>query len=118
MVDDMPEQSQVMRDLKFFEANFIGFLPLEMMVEFRTKKRRPILDTKNLEKVEEFENFLDSIPVMSKPLSVLSFIKASKQAFYNGNPDKYSLPTKSEGAFIKVIIAVCSNHLSTPRSAR
>jgi predicted RND superfamily exporter protein len=100
MVDDMPEQSQVMRDLKFFEANFSGFLPLEMMVEFRTKKRRPILDTKNLEKVEEFENFLDSIPVMSKPLSVLSFIKASKQAFYNGNPDKYSLPTKSEGAFI------------------
>jgi len=100
MVDDMPEQSQVMRDLKFFEANFSGFLPLEMMVEFRTKKRRPILDIKNLEKVEEFENFLDSIPVMSKPLSVLSFIKASKQAFYNGNPDKYSLPTKSEGAFI------------------
>ncbi len=100
MVDDMPEQSQVMKDLKFFEANFSGFLPLEMMVEFRTKKRRPILDTKNLEKVEEFENFLDSIPVMSKPLSVLSFIKASKQAFYNGNPDKYSLPTKSEGAFI------------------
>jgi len=100
MVDDMPAQSQVMKDLKFFEANFSGFLPLEMMVEFRTKKRRPILDTKNLEKVEEFENFLDSIPVMSKPLSVLSFIKASKQAFYNGNPDKYSLPTKSEGAFI------------------
>lgn len=100
MVDDMPEQSQVKKDLKFFEENFSGFLPLEIMVEFKTKKRRPILDTKNLEKVEEFENFLDSIPVMSKPLSVLSFVKASKQAFYNGNPDKYSLPSKSEGAFI------------------
>ena len=100
MVDDMPEQSQVKKDLKFFEANFSGFLPLEMMVEFKTKKRRPVLDVKNLEKVEEFENFLDSIPVMSKPLSVLSFIKASKQAFYNGNPEKYSLPSKTEGAFI------------------
>lgn len=100
MVDDMPEQSQVKKDLKFFEANFSGFLPLEMMVEFKTKKRRPILDPKNLAKVEEFENFLDSIPVMSKPLSVLSFIKASKQGFYNGNPEKYSLPSKTEGAFI------------------
>jgi uncharacterized protein len=30
----------------------------------------------------------------------LSFIKASKQAFYNGNPEKYSLPSKTEGAFI------------------
>ncbi|MDH4092424.1 MAG: MMPL family transporter [Cyclobacteriaceae bacterium] len=100
MIDDVPEQSQVKKDLKFFEANFSGFLPLEIMVEFRTKKRRPILDVKNLEKVEAFENFLDSITVMSKPLSVLSFIKASKQAFYNGNPEKYALPSKTEGAFI------------------
>jgi len=100
MVDDVPEESQVKRDLKFFESNFSGFLPLEMMVEFKTKKKRPILDVKNLQKIETFETFLDSIPVMSKPLSVLSFIKASKQAFYNGNPEKYSLPSKTEGAFI------------------
>jgi predicted RND superfamily exporter protein len=100
MVDDVPEESQVKRDLKFFEANFSGFLPLEMMVEFKTKKKRPILDVKNLQKIETFESFLDSIPVMSKPLSVLSFIKASKQAFYNGNPEKYALPSKTEGAFI------------------
>ena len=100
MVDDVPEQSQVKKDLKFFEANFSGFLPLEMMVEFKTKKRRPILDVQNLQHVENFEEFLDSIPVMSKPISILSFIKASKQAFYNGNPDRYSMPTKTEGAFI------------------
>ncbi|MEJ7645936.1 MAG: efflux RND transporter permease subunit [Chryseolinea sp.] len=100
MVDDVPEESQVKRDLKFFESNFSGFLPLEMMVEFKTKKKRPILDVKNLKKIESFETFLDSIPVMSKPLSVLSFIKASKQAFYNGNPEKYALPSKTEGAFI------------------
>ncbi|HTE33512.1 MAG TPA: efflux RND transporter permease subunit [Chryseolinea sp.] len=100
MVDDVPEQSQVKKDLKFFEANFSGFLPLEIMLEFKTKKRRPILDVKNLQKVETFETFLDSIPAMSKPISVLSIIKASKQAFYNGNPSKYSLPSKTEGAFI------------------
>lgn len=100
MVDDVPEQSQVKKDLKFFEANFSGFLPLEFMIEFRTKRRRPILDVDNLKKVEEFESFLDSITVMSKPLSVLSFVKASKQAFYNGNPAKYTLPSKAEGVFI------------------
>lgn len=101
MVDDVPEQSQVKKDLKFFEANFSGFLPLEIMVEFKTKRRKPILsDLKNLRHVEEFENFLDSIPVMSKPISILSFIKASKQAFYNGNPAKYSMPSKEEGVFI------------------
>lgn len=100
MVDDVPEDSQVKKDLDFFEANFSGIMPLEVVVEFETKRRRPILDVENLKKIETFENFLDSIPMVSKPVSVLSFIKASKQAFYNNNPDRYTLPTKSEGAFI------------------
>jgi predicted RND superfamily exporter protein len=75
-------------------------MPLEFVIEFHTKKKRPILDPKNLQKVEEFENFLDSIPVMAQPLSAISFIKTFKQAFYNNNPAKYELPTRQEGAFI------------------
>lgn len=100
MVDDMPEDSQIKRDLKFFEANFAGIMPLEVVVEFKTKKRRPILEPKNLEKIERFETFLDSLPEVSKPVSFISFVKASKQAFYNNNPDRYSLPNKNEGLFI------------------
>jgi predicted RND superfamily exporter protein len=100
MVDDVPEQSQVKKDLKFFEANFSGIMPLEFVVEFKTKKKRPVFDLKNMQKVDEFETFLDSIPVMSKPLSVISLVKAGKQAFYNNNPDKFALPNKSEGAFL------------------
>jgi predicted RND superfamily exporter protein len=100
MVDDVPEDSPVKRDLKFFESNFSGIMPLEMVVEFKSKKRRPILDVNNLHKIEEFENFLDSLPNVSKPVSLISFVKASKQAFYNNNPDRYTLPTKSEAGFI------------------
>jgi uncharacterized protein len=100
MVDDVPEESQVKRDLKFFEANFSGIMPLEVVVEFVTKRRRPVLDVNNLQKVEQFELFLDSLPMVSKPLSLLSFVKASKQAFFNNNPDRYALPSRSEGAFI------------------
>jgi len=100
MVDDVPAQSQVKKDLNFFENNFSGIMPLEIMVEFKTKKRRPILDVKNLQKVDEFESFLDSIPNMSRPISVLTFVKAAKQAFYNNNPAKFTLPSKAEGGFI------------------
>lgn len=100
MVDDVPEDSQIKRDMKFFEENFSGIMPLEMVVEFKTKRPRPILDVKNLVKVEEFENFLDSLPEVSKPLSLISFVKASKQAFYNNNPDRYTLPSRQEAAFI------------------
>lgn len=100
MVDDIPEESQIKKDLHFFEANFTGVMPLEIVVEFKTKKRRPVLDVKNLRKLEEFENFLDSLPEVSRPVSVLSLIKASKQAFYNGNPERYALPSESERIFI------------------
>lgn len=100
MVDDVPEESTVKKDLEFFEANFSGIMPLEMVVEFKTKKRRPILDVRNLQKIEEFEMFLDSLPDVSKPVSLLSFVKAAKQAFYNNNPDRYTLPNRNEAAFI------------------
>ncbi|HEY0653228.1 MAG TPA: efflux RND transporter permease subunit [Chryseosolibacter sp.] len=100
MVDDVPEESEIKKDLHFFESNFSGIMPLEMVVEFKTKKRRPILDPNNLKKIEEFEIWLDSLPDVSKPLSLISFVKASKQAFYNNNPERYSLPSRSEAAFI------------------
>jgi predicted RND superfamily exporter protein len=100
MVDDVPEDSPVKKDLKFFERNFSGIMPLEFVIEFKTKKRRPLLEVNNLQKVEDFENFLDSLPEVSKPLSLVSFVKASKQAFFNNNPDKYGIPTRAERNFI------------------
>jgi predicted RND superfamily exporter protein len=100
MVDDVPDDSRVKKDMKFIENNFSGFLPLEIVLEYKTKKRRPVIDVNNLKKVEEFENFLDSLPNVSKPVSLIGFVKASKQAFYNNNPDRYTLPSRSEAGFI------------------
>jgi predicted RND superfamily exporter protein len=100
MVDDIPEESEIKKDLNFVEENFNGIMPLEFVVEFHTKRRRPILDVNNLQMVQRFEDYLDSIDVMAPPLSAVSFIKMAKQAFYNNNPAKYQLPTKTEGAFI------------------
>ncbi len=100
MVDDVPADSPVKKDLEFFEANFSGIMPLEIVVEFDTKRRRPILDIKNLQMVNRFEQYLDSLPNVSKPVSFISLVKAAKQAFYNNNPDRYALPTRNEAAFI------------------
>ena len=100
MVDDIPAESQIKKDLTWFETNFSGIMPLEMEIEFKTKRKRPLLEVKNWKKIEEFENFLDSITVMSKPVSILSFFKASKQAYFNNDPDRYELPSNQERAFI------------------
>ncbi len=98
MVDEVPEESDIRKDLKFFETNFSGIMPLE--VEVNTGKRRGVLNISNLKKIEEFENFIDSIPVVSRPISVLSLIKASKQAYYNNDPERYELPSKAEAVYI------------------
>ncbi len=98
IVDDVPEESPIKKDLKFFEANFSGIMPLEIVVD--TGKRNGVRNVKNLEKIEEFENFLDSLDHVSRPISVLTLVKTSKQAFYNGNPERYSLPSKAESVFI------------------
>src|SRR5688572_16003095 len=70
MADDVPSQSQVKKDLQFFEENFSGVMPLEIVIKFVTKRKRPVLDVNNLEKIEELEFFLDSIELMSRPVSV------------------------------------------------
>jgi len=98
MVDDLPENSVEKQDLKFFEEHFSGVMPLEMVVN--TGKRRGVIDVKNLQKLDEFEQFLDSIKYISRPVSIVSFVKAAKQAVYNHAHSLYSLPDNRERNFI------------------
>ncbi len=98
MVDDLPEDSAIIQDLRFFEENFSGVMPLELVVD--TGKRRGVMDMRNLQKIEELENFLASQPDLSSPVSVVSFVKAARQAFYNNNPNRYALPDNRERNFI------------------
>jgi predicted RND superfamily exporter protein len=98
MVDDLPEDSAVIKDLRFFEENFSGVMPLELVVD--TGKRRGVIDVKNLQKIEAFEAFLAAQPELSSPVSLVSFVKAARQAFYNNNPARYALPDNRERNFI------------------
>lgn len=98
MVDDLPKDSSVNSDLKFFEQHFNGVMPLEMVVD--TGKPKGLLKLKNLEKIDRLENFLRTQPVLTTPVSVVTFLKASTQAFYNGAPDYYRLPDNSEKNYV------------------
>lgn len=98
MVDDLPEKSQIKKDLHFFEQNFGGVMPLEIMVD--TGKRKGALRQNNLVKINEIQECLDSIPIVSTPVSIVSFVKAARQAFYDQNPRYYSLPNNYDRNFI------------------
>jgi predicted RND superfamily exporter protein len=98
MVDDLPEDSSEKQDLLFFEKNFSGVMPLEIVINTNVKKG--VQNIRTLRKIDEFEQFLDSLEHISKPRSVVSFIKASRQAFYNDNSKYYSLPNNRDKNFI------------------
>jgi len=98
MVDDLPADSTEKKDLEFFEENFSGVMPLEILIDTGVKKG--VQNINNLRLIDEFESFFDSLQYISKPKSVVSFIKATRQAFYNDNTNYYSLPTNQDKNFI------------------
>ncbi len=98
MVDDLPEKSDIKQDLRFFEKNFSGVMPLEIIVD--TGNKKGVKNLRNLKKAEELELFLDSIEYISQPVSVVSLIKAARQAYYNDDPNLYSLPNSRDAPFI------------------
>jgi hypothetical protein len=98
LVDDVPTESALMKDLKFFESNFSGVMPLEIVVD--TKMKKGVQNLNLLKKVDRFEIFLEDKEYVSTPISLVTFIKASRQAYYNNNPAFYSLPNNRDKNFI------------------
>ncbi|MDO9039409.1 MAG: MMPL family transporter, partial [Lutibacter sp.] len=98
LIEDMPKGKQFFKDIVFFEEEFGGIMPLEIIID--TKKENGVMNLGTLKRMNEFEETIDEIPQLSKPISVLNIVKYSKQAFYGGNPKFYQLPTNQEKNWI------------------
>lgn len=98
VVDDIPKDNPIYTDLKFFEENFNGLMPLEIMID--TKKPGGAMQLSTFEKIDDLEKRLEKYDELSTPTSILNLLKFSKQAFYNGSENYYSLPNNREKNFI------------------
>ena len=99
IVDDLPKQDKLYTDLKWFEQQAGGVMPLEILVD--TKKPNGLIRSiKPLEQIDDFNTFLLEQPALGKPLGLLEGIKFAKQAFYDGDSLSYAVPTGTEMAFI------------------
>jgi predicted RND superfamily exporter protein len=98
LIEDMPKKTEFYNDIKFFEEEFNGIMPLEIMVD--TKRKKGVMKLSTLKRMNELEDLIIETPELSKPISVVSLVKYSKQAYYNGNPKHYQLPTSQENSFI------------------
>jgi len=98
MVDDIPKNDPIYVDLMFFQDNFNGVMPFEISID--TKKKKGVMKLKVLKKIEKLQEMLKEYPVFSRSLSVVDLVKFSKQAVYNGNPEKYGMPNKRDQTYI------------------
>jgi len=98
VVDDISENSILYKDLKYFEKNFGGVMPFEIAVD--TKKKKGVMQLSTIRKIDELQEEVLKNKEFSKPLSVAELAKFAKQAYFNGNPEMYSLPNSQEKNFV------------------
>lgn len=97
-IEDMPKKADFFSDIRFFEKEFDGIMPVEIVVD--TEQKNGVLKPANLKRMDQLGEVITDIPELSAPLSVVNAVKYSKQAFYNGLPKYYQLPTAQENTFI------------------
>jgi len=98
LTDDLSKEGVLYKDIKFFEQNFSGIMPVEILID--TKKKNGIRKLSTLKKIEELQLVLDSIPDFSRSLAISDFAKYAKQTFYNGDTNFYELPNSQEIGWI------------------
>ncbi|MFT5184027.1 MAG: putative RND superfamily exporter protein [Flavobacteriales bacterium] len=94
IVGDLPSDDIIIQDLEWFEENFSGVMPFEIIID--AKRKGQILKSKNLKKINELQELLASYPEFSRSLSIVDASKFARQAFYNGNPARYDLIRSNE----------------------
>ena len=98
LIEDMPKKEAFFKDILFFEKEFDGVMPLEIMID--TKRKKGVMKLSTLRRMDELQTVINEIPELSKPISIVNLVKYSKQAYYNGNAEYYELPTNQEQSFI------------------
>lgn len=95
IVDDLPQKDRLFADLKFFEKNFKGVMPLEIVVD--TKKRKGIRANtlKLIDSIDVLSKYIAAQPEMARPLSLAEGLKFIRQSYYGGDSSSYDVPSST-----------------------
>jgi uncharacterized protein len=99
---DINPSDPLVQQMRFFEQELGGVIPLEVVLD--TREAGGVNSSAVLRQVEEFQRSLDTLPNMSRSLSVVDFMKFGRQAFYGGLPEFYELPSASERRQIAALL--------------
>ena len=101
-IEDMPKNKSFYQDIGFFEQEFTAVLPLDIVIE--TKQKNGVYRPATLKRIDELQQYIETEENLAKPLSVVNLVKYAKQAYYNGLPQYYELPSPQERSFINQAI--------------
>ncbi|AUC78952.1 transporter [Nonlabens sp. MB-3u-79] len=113
LIEDMPKGMQFYKDIKFFEESFDGIMPLEIVVYSKNEK---VTALKTLKKLNKLEEHIIETPELSRPMSLVSAIKFSKQAFYGGDPEYFDLPSTYDAVTMSQLVKKSSKDISLMKS--
>lgn len=100
IVDDLPKSDKVYVDLKFFEKNFKGVMPLEIVID--TKKKRGVVSSLEvIRKMDEFGAVMEQHPEIGHTISIANGIKFASQQYFGGDTSYYSVPSDFGAAFLQ-----------------
>ena len=114
IVDDLPKKNKIYTDLKYFEKNFNGVMPLEIVID--TRKKQGAINLGTIAKIDELTSMLREFKEMSKPLSMVEAIKFARQAYYDGDSSSYGVPNSFDIAFLLPYLKMKSDGKQTQMS--
>ncbi len=94
LTGDIPPKDPIVKDIKFIEDNFGGAIPFEVMIDYKEKGR--LFGKNTLNKVEEVQAMLASDELFAKSISIVDFTKVINMAYYDNNPDRYTIISKRD----------------------
>jgi hypothetical protein len=101
IVDDLPQKDRLYTDLKFFEKNFKGVMPLEIVIDTKRKKGLRANMLKTLDSVDVLSKYISAQPEMARPLSLLEGLKFIRQSYYGGDSSAYDVPNPADLVFLE-----------------
>jgi predicted RND superfamily exporter protein len=86
--DDLPKNSPIIKDLRFFEKELNGVLPFEIVLTFQDTMYK---NFSNISRIQQLQESLKKEKYLSKSLSIVDAMKFISQSYANGKPSKYNL---------------------------
>jgi uncharacterized protein len=96
IVDDLPKTDKLYTDLKFFENNFNGVMPLEIVVDTKHPNGIRKNTLKTINAMDSLSQYLSSKSYIGKPLSIAEGMKFAEQAFFEGDSANYRVPGEND----------------------